>query len=116
MFKQVKDKRGTLSAIEFKKLPFKAKRVFLLYDLVNKQSRGGHYHKKCKEFLFIISGKCNILLEDKKQGTIDLHCLKVGESILVPTYTKVTITKPSKNCVICVLCNTKYDPKDAYYD
>lgn len=116
MFKQVKDERGILTAIEFNKLPFKPKRVFLLHNFNQKEIRGGHYHKKCKQYLFIISGKCDIILESKKFGNTVLQSCVTGVSVNIPTYTKITIQKASKDCVICVLCNKKYDPKDAYYD
>ena len=116
MINIAKDKRGTLTAIEFNQLPFKPKRVFLLHNFNCKESRGGHYHKKCKQYLFVISGKCNIILEYKKFGKTCLQSCIAGTSVNVPTYTKITIRKASKDCVICVLCNKKYDPKDAYYD
>lgn len=116
MFKQVRDERGILSAIEFKQLPFKPKRVFLLHDL-NKKERGGHYHKKCKQYLFVISGKCDILLEYKKTALkTTLKACSSGIEVNLPVYTKITIKNASKDCVICVLCSKKYDPKDAYYD
>lgn len=114
MINIIKDKRGILSAIEFIKLPFKPKRVFLLHGL--KASRGGHYHKKCKQYLFIVSGKCTISLEDKKTNKNTTLIVTAGEQVYLPCYTKIVIKNPSKDCIICVLCNKKYDPTDVYYD
>ena len=117
MFKQVKDDRGILTAIEFNKIPFKPKRVFLLHNFDIKKIRGGHYHKKCKQYLFVISGKCDIILENKKTSLkTELSDCVSGIQVNLPIYTKITIQKPSKDCLICVLCSKKYDPKDAYYD
>lgn len=116
MFNQVKDERGILSAIEFKDLSFKPKRVFLLHNLNRKEERGGHYHKKCKQYVFILSGKCEVLLEFKKSGMKELIHSITGMCVYVPPHTKITIKKASKDCIVCVLCDRKYDPKDAYYD
>lgn len=117
LFNQVKDKRGILSALELKNIPFRVKRIFLLHNLNTKEKRGGHYHKKCKQYLIVISGKCNIILEYKKTDKIEEYKkVSKGAQFYIPKYCKITIDKPSKDCYICVLCNKKYNSKDAYYD
>lgn len=115
MFNQIRDVRGILSVFEFKKLPFKPKRVFLLHDLY--KDRGGHYHKKCKQIITVVKGKCDFILENKKNKVITkMQKVAIGTSVYIAPYVKISIQKPTKDCIICVICNKSYDPKDAYYD
>lgn len=56
---------GNLTVVEnFKEFPFDIKRVFYLYDVPGGESRGGHVHKECHQFLVAASGSFEISLDD----------------------------------------------------
>lgn len=58
---------GNLSVVENKKgFPFDVKRIFYLYDVPGGESRGGHAHKECHQFLVAASGSFEISLDDGK--------------------------------------------------
>lgn len=116
MFKNIKDNRGTVSVIDFDDVDLKPKRVFILHNLNKNKTRGNHYHKKCNEHLFIISGECIFDLECKKTQKKNSIKMMPSMQIKLPTYTKITIKNATKDCVICVFCDKHYDPKDVYYD
>ena len=57
------DKRGALLPISLKKnLPFKTKRIFIIYGK-KKYYRGQHAHLKCSQFLLPIKGSITIEYE-----------------------------------------------------
>ena len=59
------DKRGNLLSIELEKFKlFKVKRFFLI-SFKNKNIRGNHAHKKCKQFFLCLKGKVKIVLKNK---------------------------------------------------
>lgn len=57
--KTFSDKRGNLTVIEDKELPFKIKRVFYIYGVDN-SVRGGHRHKTTIQALVALQGSCDI--------------------------------------------------------
>ena len=66
-FKIFKNKTGSLVPFTLNKdIPFKVKRIFLIYGNKN-FIRGKHAHKKCSQLLVPVSGKIEVSLEDKKK-------------------------------------------------
>ena len=59
-----KDNDGALTVVE-KILPFEIKRVYYIYNALNR--RGGHRHKKCIQALICIGGSCKININDGKK-------------------------------------------------
>jgi dTDP-4-dehydrorhamnose 3,5-epimerase-like enzyme len=60
---------GIISVVEeTKHIPFKIKRVYYIYNLMNhaRVLRGKHAHKKLEQALFCISGNCDVVLNDGK--------------------------------------------------
>ena len=66
-FEIFKKKSGTLIPISLNKdIPFRPKRIFLIYG--NKGFvRGNHAHKKCSQFLLPVQGKIELSFVDKKK-------------------------------------------------
>lgn len=65
-FKQYKKKSGTLVPFSLEKnIPFKTKRIFIIYGNKN-FIRGNHAHHKCSQFLVPIYGSMEVQLETKK--------------------------------------------------
>ena len=51
------DQRGNLTFAEEQRLvPFGVKRVYWTYDIPSGESRGGHAHRQCEEFIIAVSG------------------------------------------------------------
>ena len=64
-FKQFKKSSGTLVPFSLKKqIPFKTKRMFIIYGAKN-FIRGNHAHFKCSQFLVPIYGTMTINYENK---------------------------------------------------
>ena len=60
---KIHDVRGNLSVIENYTIPYEIKRVYYLYDVPSDAQRGGHAHKKLKQFL---TWKVILILGQKK--------------------------------------------------
>ena len=94
-----------------KDIPFKTKRVFLIYGNKN-FVRGNHAHKKCSQFLIPVYGKIRLDYYDKeKSGSVLLDSNKKRGVLLKPlTWCKLKFL--SKNSIIMVFCDREYEYKD----
>ena len=64
-FKQFKKKSGTLVPFSLlKDIPFKTRRIFIIYGNKN-FVRGNHAHHKCSQFLIPIYGSIDVEYENK---------------------------------------------------
>jgi WxcM-like, C-terminal len=61
---KIKNRAGNITPVQNNKFPFDVKRVFYLYDIPGGESRGGHAHKTCHQFLVAASGAFEVLLDD----------------------------------------------------
>ena len=105
---QFKNSTGTISVIE-KKIKFKVKRVYFIYDI--KGIRGGHKHKKAKQFLMCLKGKCDlIIVHNKKKKKIHLSNNKKG--VLLNPSDWHEIRNTNNKTIIAVLASEFYDKKD----
>ena len=110
-FNKFKKKSGTLIPISLSKdIPFKTKRVFMIYGNKN-FVRGNHAHKKCSQFLIPIFGKIKIDYFDKvRKNSVLLNSNKKNGILLKPlTWCKLTFL--SKNSIILVFCDREYEYK-----
>ena len=65
--KSFKKNSGLLIPLNFNRnFPISVKRVFFIYGKLN-MYRGDHAHKKCAQIFFPISGKIELILEQKKR-------------------------------------------------
>ena len=78
----VTDLRGKLYPIEFGELPFKPKRIFLVYDVPAGTIRGEHAHHATKQLLYCVKGKIEVTLENLN-GDIVSHIVSQGDFIFV---------------------------------
>lgn len=111
-FNKFKKKSGTLIPISLSKdIPFKTKRIFMIYGNKN-FIRGNHAHKKCSQFLMPIFGKIKIDYFDKfRKNSVLLNSDKKKGILLKPlTWCKLTFL--SKNSIILVFCDREYEYKD----
>ncbi len=109
------DARGKLSVIEgARDIPFDVKRVFFISDVPANAVRGEHAYKH-NEFAVCTSGSCKIRITDGKTET--LHTLRSADAgVLIPAYTWRTLYDFSADCVLTVLSDAYFSPKDYIFD
>lgn len=99
------DKRGELKIID----RIKGARFFWMY--CNGSKRAGHAHKKCKQIIFVIKGSL-ILRVIHKSGESKLYTFLQGDhALVIPPMLWVDIF-PSKNSIVGVLADMRYDESD----
>jgi len=102
------DSRGTISVIE-KKIKFKIKRVYFIYDI--KDKRGGHRHKKTRQFLICLNGSCDLVIINKKKIK-KISIRNSNRGVLLEPSDWHEIKNVSEKAVIAVLASENYDSKD----
>ena len=111
-FTSFKKKSGTLIPFSLKNdIPFKVKRIFLIYGKKN-FVRGNHAHKKCSQFILPIQGKIQIQYEGKDFKNTEILDYKKKESCYLKPLTWCKIKFLTNNSVIMVFCNREYEYKD----
>ena len=110
------DPRGNLTVAEqLRNIPFGIKRVYWVYDVPGGESRGGHAHKKCKEFIIAVSGSFHVTLDNGKEKTIYL-LNHPYQGLLVETNIWRTLDDFSSGAVCLVLASEPYDENDYIRD
>ncbi len=110
------DPRGNLTVAEqLRNIPFGIKRVYWVYDVPGGESRGGHAHKKCKEFIIAVSGSFHVTLDNGKEKTIYL-LTHPYQGLLVETNIWRTLDDFSSGAVCLVLASEPYDENDYIRD
>lgn len=113
---KIADPRGNLTvAEELKHVPFDVKRVYWLYDVPAGESRGGHAHRLCREFIVAVGGSFTVTLND---GT-STHTYLLNhpyQGLLVDTGTWRTLDDFSSGAVCLVLASELFDEEDYIYD
>jgi len=111
-FKKFKNISGELLPITFdKKFPIKVKRIFFIYGK-KKYKRGDHAHKKCSQVFYPLFGKAQITIQFKKNKKDIILDHKKNRAVLVPPKTWSDVKFLTKNAIILVLCDYKYDFND----
>ena len=104
------DERGFLVPLEFSKIPFNPKRLFLVSDVPKGEVRGDHAHHKTKQFLICLRGEIEVVLYDgKKETSTILHPM---EGIYVPHLIWDSQVFKTGDDLLLVLASTKYDIND----
>jgi dTDP-4-dehydrorhamnose 3,5-epimerase-like enzyme len=62
------DPRGALSfAQQADHIPFDVKRLFVIYEVPDGASRGGHAHREQHQFLLVLSGRTTVTIDDGRE-------------------------------------------------
>lgn len=110
------DQRGNLSVVEAGELiPFDIKRVYYLYDVPGGTSRGGHAHRKLRQFIIAASGSFDVCLHDGTNRT-KFTLNRSYQGVFVPTMSWREIENFSSGAVCLVLASEHYDESDYIYD
>lgn len=112
---KIVDSRGNLAVIEKETIPFKIKRVYYLYDVPSNSYRGGHAHKKLKQFLIALSGSFDVRLKDGKSETI-VTLNKPDKGLLIEPGTWREIENFSSGAICLVVASEVYDEDDYIRD
>lgn len=112
---KIHDNRGNLTFIENSRhIPFDIKRVYYLYDVPGGETRGGHAHKRLRQYIIAASGSFDVVLDDGKTRTkFSLNRSYYG--LYIPTMTWRELENFSSGSVCLVLASEFYDPTDYYY-
>ena len=104
------DPRGNLTvAEEMKNIPFKVSRVYWTYDVPSGESRGGHAHKHCREFIIAVSGSFDVTLDNGRGTRETFHLNHPYQGLLVEE-------DFSSGAVCLVLASDLFDEDDYWYD
>lgn len=114
---KIVDPRGNLTVAEqMKNVPFYVKRVYWTYDVPGGESRGGHAHKECVEFIIAVSGSFTVTLDDGKGQREDWHLNHPWQGLLVKTGIWRTLEDFSSGAVCLVLASELFDESDYIYE
>ena len=111
------DPRGNLTvAEELKNVPFKVARVYWTYDVPAGESRGGHAHKQCREFIIAVSGSFDVTLDNGRGRKETFHLNHTYQGLLVETGIWRTLEDFSSGAVCLVLASDLFDEDDYIYE
>lgn len=112
--KTFSDKTGSLIPF-YKNTSFKnfdIKRFFFVYGN-KKHFRADHAHKKCRQILIPINGKIEVYVTTlKKQKKKFVLNFKKNNFLFVPNLHWIKLKFKSKNGIVLILCDFKYDKKE----
>ena len=94
-----------------KDIPFKTKRIFIIYGNKN-FIRGNHAHHKCSQFLVPIYGSMALELEDKKNKIKKKVNYQNKQGILLKPKTWCKIKFDNNNSILMVFCDREYEYED----
>jgi len=110
------DERGSLGFAQYPQhIPFPPKRVFYLYGLPSGSSRGGHAHRRLEQFILMLAGGCEVLVDNGvERGRVNLSTPSVG--LYVPPMLWLELRGFAPNAVCVVLASDVYDEADYIRD
>jgi len=111
--REVSEPRGKLVEIDYTALPFTPCRSFVVGDVPDGLSRGGHAHEKCEQLLVCLQGRVAVeVLSGHRRAEITLNDKAVGLYIGPRVWTRQTYFDNAK---LLVLASLPYD-LDSYVD
>ena len=113
---KIADPKGNLTFIEARRhIPFAIERVYYTYDVPGGESRGGHSHRACEEFIVAASGSFDVVLDNgRERERFALNRSYYG--LYVPPMTWRELENFSSGSVCLVLASAAYDEADYIRD
>lgn len=110
------ERLGNLSVVRSgETLPFDVKRVFFIFDVPAGECRGGHSHKRIKEFIVAASGSFSVTLDDGvEKKTVMLN--RPYKGLLVEPGVWVTLEDFSSGAIALVMTSDHFDASDHIKD
>jgi len=110
--KSYKKKSGKLVPINFNRsFPIKVKRIFYIFGKKD-HYRGDHAHKKCKQLFIPVSGNISLIMKSNNKEKIITLNSKNDKAILVPNLVWCRLKFLTKNAIVLVACDRKYEFND----
>ena len=110
------DRRGNLSFIEEdNQLPFKIRRVYLIYDVPGGEIRGGHAFRETEELIVALSGSFDVILHDGNEQVV-FHLNRSYYGVMVPKMFWRSIENFSTNSLALIIASTDFDDADYIRD
>jgi UDP-2-acetamido-3-amino-2,3-dideoxy-glucuronate N-acetyltransferase len=111
----MRDDRGVLGAMEFFDVPFVPRRFFWLTAIEQGQTRAGHAHRTCEQFLIALEGSVVAKVWSVDQVT-ESRTLHLGDTLYLPPYHWLELSNFSPGAVLGVLASAPYDPTEYITD
>jgi len=112
MLPKIGSSRGNLTFIEqHRQVPFSIKRMYYLYDVPGGETRGGHAHKRLKQFVIAISGSFDVLLDDGRHSDV-VTMNRSFYGLYVPSMIWRELVNFSSGSVCAVLASDYYEEAD----
>lgn len=110
------DSKGSLVALTGKsEIPFNIKRVFYIFGSAKNVIRGQHANRKTQHVLVPVAGSCEVEVDNGKKR--ESFCLSSpNQGLYINKMIWKEMKNFSKDCVLVVLADTKYDPKEYICD
>jgi len=110
------DVRGSLSFGDFENIvPFPVGRYFLVFGVAPDEVRGGHAHRRLRQFLICVHGACHILADDgEARREFVLNHPTIG--LELPPLCWSVQSNFTSDGVLLVLASDRYDPDDYICD
>ena len=113
---KILDPRGNLTVAQsMDHIPFNVSRVYWVYDVPAGESRGGHAHKQCHEFIVAASGSFTVTLDDGYTQT-SYHLNHPWQGLYVETGVWRTLNDFSSGAVCLVLASDPFEEDDYIRD
>jgi UDP-2-acetamido-3-amino-2,3-dideoxy-glucuronate N-acetyltransferase len=107
-----KDDRGHLAVLDKISIPFFPKRIFLISEVPPRTLRGMHAHKKCLQFLILLSGELHVSRYDE-DGNVNTKILSEPlETYMIDRLTFASQLSGDKITTYLVLASENYDKGD----
>jgi dTDP-4-dehydrorhamnose 3,5-epimerase-like enzyme len=112
----IRDSRGSLSFAQYEEtLPFLPRRYFLVFEVGEGQTRGGHAHRAVHQLLACVTGSCVVTLDDGKMRH-DVSLDRPELALYLPPRIWATQHDFSRDAVLVVLASDVYDPEEYIKD
>lgn len=111
-FFRIEDSRGSLVSLESSKsVPFQIKRVYYIFGTQTDASRGHHAHKKLKQLMVCVSGRCRVYLHDGVSESVVLLD-RPNKGLFIDGMVWREMRDFSEDSVLMVLADEHYDEAD----
>lgn len=109
---KVHNRAGNLTSVHSNnEVPFPIKRVFYIFDIPSGQTRGGHAHKECHEFIVPVCGSFEVIIDDgESKKTFYLNNPTQALHLIPGTW--INLFNFSSGAVVLVFNSLQYDEKD----
>ncbi len=113
---KISDPRGNLTFIEGgQHVPFEIKRVYYLYDVPVKETRGGHAHKTLEQFMIAVAGSFKLVVDDGSERR-EIHLNHSYCGIYIPRMIWRELEDFSSGSICLVIASDHYDEADYIRD